>query len=183
MPKFLNPAEPQREEILRISQIEQSTIGGSLPYNHPAVPIVEFVMNTKLLLFCLFATTTAFAADTSAEISSTATTFPSFHVNTDPAHWDKVISRTQNSPVIALGKSDFAISGPLVEGFRPLHSHEDLSLGQKFLRLPIIRLVVPGPMENPPGGTGKYFAWKNCSQAWPQAASRPGIGKGTYNGY
>ena len=138
-------------------------------------------MKAQLPLLCLFAATTGLAADTPSDY--TATAFPPFRVNTDPAHWDKLITRSQNSPVIALGKSDFVISGPLIQGFKPLRSHEDLNLGQKFLRLPIIRLVVPGPMENPPGGTGKYFAWRNCSQAWPQAASRPGIGKGTYNGY
>ena len=138
-------------------------------------------MKAQLPLLCLFAATTAFAADTPSDY--TATTLPPLRVNTDPAHWDKIITRNQNSPTIALGKSDFAITGPLIEGFRPLHNHEELSRGRRFLRLPLIRLFVPGPMENPPGGTGKYFAWRNSPLAWPVAASRSGIQKGTYSGY
>jgi len=85
-----------------------------------------------------------------------------------------------HEPVIALGKSDIVIGGPLVAGLRKLPPQDGLSRGQKFLRLPIIRLFVPGPMEQPPGGTGRYFAWKSeqCALAWPQAANRPAIFKG-----
>jgi hypothetical protein len=80
-----------------------------------------------------------------------------------------------DAPVITFGKSDIVLSGPLVAGLRKLPPQEGLSRGQKFLRLPIVRLFVPGPMEKPPGGTGKYFAWRNENSAlpWPAAASRP----------
>jgi hypothetical protein len=79
--------------------------------------------------------------------------------------------------VIALGRSDFVFSGPLVYGFRRLPHEEHLSRTRRFLRLPIIRLFVPGPMPVPEEG-GKYFAWRSdeCSLPWREAASRPDIG-------
>ena len=87
----------------------------------------------------------------------------------------------QDIPVITLGRSDFVFSGPLVEGFRRLPHEENLSRGQRFLRLPVVRLFVPKPMPVPAEG-GKYFAWHSsaCSLSWPEAANRPEIGKGPH---
>jgi len=92
---------------------------------------------------------------------------------------ENFISVRRDSPVIALGKSDFVFSGPLVQGFRRLPRVENLNRFQRFLRLPGIRLFVPGPMEQPPE-TGRYFAWRSedCALPWTLAASRPGLMKG-----
>jgi hypothetical protein len=133
-------------------------------------------MKAKLLMLCFVSATTALAADSPAEFNSTL--LPPIQAS-DPSRWKSLLTEKRDSPVIALGKSDFVIRSPLIEGFRPLRHSEDLSLGQKFLRLPIIRLFVPLPMERPPG-TGKYFKWRSDTNpvAWPLAASRPKIEKG-----
>ena len=135
-------------------------------------------MNAKLFLLCFFSATAAFAADPSTQFNSTA--LPPIPLN-DPWRWRGLLTEKHDSPTIALGKTDFSVNGPLVEGFRRLPHVDDLSRGQRFLRLPIIRLFVPGPMESPPG-TGKYFSWRNEDNhsAWALTASRPGIGKGPY---
>lgn len=97
------------------------------------------------------------------------------------SHFNNMVTEKPSSPLVALGKSDFVITGPLVEGLRPLRTSEHLNVAQKFLRLPIIRLFVPGPMESPPG-TGKYFAWRasDNDEPWEVRCSRPDIVKGPY---
>jgi hypothetical protein len=135
-------------------------------------------MNAKPLLVCFFSACTAFAADPLTPPSQYHATKIQPLPFSDPARWSNLLTEKHESALITLGKSDFAISGPLVEGFRRLPPEQNLSLGRKFLRLPVIRLFVPGPMERPPGGTGRYFAWRNSDLAWPDAASRPPIMKG-----
>jgi len=134
-------------------------------------------MKTKVFLLCFVSALTAFAEDPPSQ----------FHVTmskalplTEAERQKNFLEAKRTAPVITLGKSDFVLSGPLVEGFRKLPPQEGLTRAQKFLRLPVIRLFVPGPMPNPPGGTGKYFAWRSseCSLSWPEAASRPPITKG-----
>jgi len=134
-------------------------------------------MNVKPLLFSLLAASTAFAADPPARYDSTAIV-PPIPLNGESA-WRPLLASKPEFQPITLGKSDFVISGPLIEGFRRSPRSENLSLRQKFLRLPVIRMVVPQPMEQPPG-TGKYFAWRNvdCTAPWPAAASRPDLMKG-----
>jgi len=134
-------------------------------------------MNAKVFLLCFVAAATASAADPPAQFNSTI--LQPIPLN-DSARFQNLLTQKQDFSVIALGRSDFVFSGPLVFGFRRLPHAENLSRGRRFLRLPIIRLFVPGPMENPPTSGGKYFAWRNekCSLSWPQAASRPEIVKG-----
>jgi hypothetical protein len=134
-------------------------------------------MKTEVFLLCFVSALTAVAGDPPSQFNATMSKAMPL---TEAERQQNFLNAKRDAPVITLGKSDFVLGGPLVEGLRPLPHQDDLSRGQKFLRLPIIRLFVPGPMENPPGGTGKYFAWRNeqCAQAWPQAASRPPISKG-----
>jgi hypothetical protein len=134
-------------------------------------------MKTILFLLCFASALTAFTAETNSQFK--ATTLKPIPL-TKAERQQEFINAKRDHAVIALGKSDFVISGPLVQGFRRLPPEENLSRGRKFLRLPVIRLLVPGPMENPPGGTGKYFAWKSeqCSLPWVGAANRPPIEKG-----
>jgi hypothetical protein len=131
-------------------------------------------MNAKLFLLCFISTATASAADPPTQFNSSA--FPPLN---DSPHSQSPLTQKRDLPVIALGRSDFVLNSPLIDGFRPLPHADNLSRGQRFLRLPIIRLFVPQPMEMPPEG-GKYFVWRNenCSLPWPAAASRPKILKG-----
>lgn len=137
-------------------------------------------MNAKLFLVCFVSAASAMAADPPAGFDSTvpfnSTVLPPFSIY-DSSTWKSDLIKPKPAvPVIVVGR-DFVLNSPLVEGLRKLPPQEDLSRGQRFLRLPIIRLLVPKPMPTPPG-TGRYFAWRNCSQAWPDAASRPAIWKG-----
>jgi len=130
-----------------------------------------------LSLFCygfLLSASTVFADPPTQYNSTTLQPIP----YSDSSRWHTLLTEKHDSVLITLGKSDFTVSSPLIEGFRPLRHSEGLSRGQRFLRLPIIRLFVPGPMEKPPGGTGHYFAWRSCDMPWTDAASRPDIIKG-----
>ncbi len=89
--------------------------------------------------------------------------------NTDPRYWEKVLHESKEFPDVKLGKSDFTVGGPLVDGLRRRKSSPDLSLGKRFLRLPIVRLFVPQPMPSPPGG-GRYFVWGDSSRPWTALA-------------
>lgn len=133
-------------------------------------------MNAKPLLFCLFSASTALAGDLPAQYNAKA--FPAVPLYT-PSHSKDFLIKKPESPLVTLGKSDFVVTGPLIEGLRPLGHSADLSPGRKFLRLPIIRLFVPGPMPTPPG-TGKYFYWRNTDndEPWTVRAARPCIVKG-----
>jgi hypothetical protein len=136
------------------------------------------MMNTKLFLLCFLSAATALAADPPTQYNATA--LPPIPL-VDAARLQKLLTEKHDSPLITLGKSDFVISGPLIEGLRPLPPVKNLRLGQKILRLPIIRLFVPTVMESPPG-TGKYFAWRNVDDnlPWEARSSRPGIQKGPF---
>ncbi|HEY2083431.1 MAG TPA: hypothetical protein VGI88_11660 [Verrucomicrobiae bacterium] len=131
-------------------------------------------MNAKLFLLCFVLAATASAADPSAQFNSTALQPIPL---TESMRLQNFLTAKPEFPVIALGRSDFVLSGPLIEGFRKLPPAENLSRGRRFLRLPVIRLFVPKPMPWPDEG-GKYFAWHNSSLPWTLASSRPKIGKG-----
>ena len=135
-------------------------------------------MKAKLFLLCFVGAVTASAADPPAQFDSTVQK-PIPLNRSERAQ--NLLAQKPAAPVIILGRTDFVFSGPLVEGFRRLPPQENLSRGQRFLRLPLVRLFVPKPMERPPEG-GKYFAWRNenCSLSWPEAASRPEIVKGPH---
>jgi hypothetical protein len=135
-------------------------------------------MKTKVFLLCFVSALTAYAEDPPSQFQVTMSKSMPL---TEAERQKNFLEARRDTPVITLGKSDFVFSGPLVQGFRKLPPpSEPLTHAQRFLRLPVIRLFVPQPMENPPGGTGKYFAWRTseCSSAWPLAASRPAIAKG-----
>ena len=133
------------------------------------------LMKTIVFLFC-FGSVLAFAADAWAQSDFSARQGIPM---TEAERQRLFLEARRESPVITFGKSDFVIGGPLVAGLRKLPPQENLSRGQKFLRLPIIRLFVPGPMERP-SGTGRYFAWKNEDNPlpWPATASRPVAARG-----
>lgn len=63
------------------------------------------------------------------------------------------------------------MSGPLIEGVRGKRQSSDASLGQKFLALPVVNLLVPQRMPSPPDSGGSYFAWRNSNRSWTEIAS------------
>jgi hypothetical protein len=135
-------------------------------------------MKTKLFLLCFASVLTTYAADPPTQLNSTLRS--SIQVSQSERIQALLVhSKTTVSP-LTIGRSDIVLSGPLVYGFRRLPHEENLTRFQKILRLPVIRLVVPGPMERPPEGGPKYFAWKSeeSSLAWTKAASRPEVVKG-----
>ena len=132
-------------------------------------------MKTNLVLLICLSALTARAGDPPAQ------QFQSSHITTlqpmplgEMERLQSFMTPRPDVSMIAIGRSDFALSSPLVDGFRRLPPAENLSRGQRFLRLPIIRLFVPKP-ESTGGGGGRYFAWRNCPEAWTVAASRPEI--------
>lgn len=133
-------------------------------------------MKTMVFMLCFVPAMAAFAADPPAQTDfSVRSGIPM----TSAERQQEFLTTRRDSRAVALGKSDFVMSGPLVAGLRKLPPQEGLSRSQKFLRLPIIRLFVPGPMERP-SGTGRYFAWKNEGNPlpWAVAASRPAVARG-----
>lgn len=96
--------------------------------------------------------------------------------NTDPAYWDKYVGKKSDTAKLQIGKSDYVVSGPLIEGFRRRHDSQDRSLGQKILGLPIVNLFVPQPMPSPPG-SGKYFRWGESELPWAEIAQGAAPGK------
>jgi len=133
-------------------------------------------MKTTIFLLCFVAAGTALAGEPPAQFSTSVR--PGIPISPAERRLDFLFAK-RDPAVIVLGKSDFVMGGPLIAGLRPMPREENLSVGRKFLRLPVIRLFVPGPMDNPPG-TGKYFAWRNDDSAmsWTVAASRPAVSKG-----
>jgi len=133
-------------------------------------------MKTTVFLLCFVSALTAWAGDPPARFNTNVR--PGIPITPAERQLDFLFAK-RDAPVIVLGKSDFVIGGPLIAGLRPMPHEQNLSVGRKFLRLPVIRLFVPGPMERPPG-TGKYFAWRNDDSAmsWTVAASRPVVQKG-----
>jgi hypothetical protein len=77
---------------------------------------------------------------------------------------------------LTLGKSDFVMSGALVETFRATpRPAGERTLAQKFLSLPIVNMFVPGPMPKA-GSGGKYFAWGEREESWSVVSARPASG-------
>jgi hypothetical protein len=84
--------------------------------------------------------------------------------------WDAPLE--QKLPPLKLGKSDFIVTGPLIDTFRSRsRSDEERTLGQKLLGLPIINMFVPEPWPKP-SREGKYFAWGERDVPWASIAER-----------
>src|SRR5690348_8967283 len=106
-------------------------------------------MNAKLLLVCFVAAASAMAADPPGRFNSTtlqdstarfnSTVLPPFSLYDSLNQKSDLLNPKPAVPVLILGR-DFVLNSPLIEGFRPLPPGEHLSRGQRFLRLPLIRL-------------------------------------------
>jgi hypothetical protein len=130
-------------------------------------------MNVKLLFLPIFSALALFAraGEPPAELDTPASFKAATGWHTDPKHWDQLLRERNDSPGLRIGKSDFAISGSIIEGLRSRRSSLDRNLGQKLLSFPVVRLFVPQRMPSAPGGGGKYFAWGQSSRPWASIAS------------
>jgi hypothetical protein len=135
-------------------------------------------MNVKLvfLMLVFLSMLSARADEAKSKFDASASPKPDAAWNTSPAHWDEVISRKSTTTDLRLGKSDYVVSGVLVEGLRRRRSTQDRSLGKKILEFPIVRLFVPQPMPSPPG-RGKYFRWGKSDLPWTAIAEGAAPGK------
>lgn len=78
----------------------------------------------------------------------------------------------QRPAPLRLGKSDYTVSGPLVDTFRlQPRLQQERSLGRKILDLPIINMFVPEPWPKTMR-QGKYFAWGERDQPWATTVER-----------
>jgi hypothetical protein len=78
----------------------------------------------------------------------------------------------QRATPLKLGKSDYTVSGPLVDTFRlKPRVQTERSLGRKILDLPIINMFVPEPWPKTTR-QGKYFAWGERDQPWATTVER-----------
>lgn len=130
--------------------------------NHGAAPAWLVIVTLLGSTLCLS------AQSDSAEFHSS----PPSNWNTNPAHWERMLEQRKASSAIQIGKSDFTISGPLVEGVRRQRATGERSLGKRLLGLPVVRLFVPQPMPSPPGG-GRYFLWGERDQSWASFSRTP----------
>jgi hypothetical protein len=92
-------------------------------------------------------------------------------------HWDNLLTAHPEAPTPppTVGKSDYVFHAPLLEGLVP-HRSTATGFGSKFLGFPIIRMLVPQRIAPPPGGTGRYFAWRDSTEPWSATAFRVGAG-------
>jgi hypothetical protein len=130
-------------------------------------------MNARILVttFLFSVTLSPRAADGPFRPAAAASLRPATNWDADSKLWKDLLTGRTHSSVIRIASSDFVVSGPVIEGFRPRRFTGDRSLGQKLLGLPIVRLVVPQPMPVPPGGGGKYFAWGESRRSWTAIAA------------
>lgn len=97
----------------------------------------------------------------STEVKPTTTTNPRWEVPVE-----------QRLPPLKLGKTDYIVSGPLVDTFRlKPRVQQERSLGRKILDLPIINMFVPEPWPKTTR-QGKYFAWGERDQPWATTVER-----------
>ena len=88
----------------------------------------------------------------------------------DPALKESVVTERLDSSHLSLGKGDWVVSGPLVDGLRQRRPTGDRSLGKRILALPIIRLFVPKPSP-PPSDREVYFVGGESSRPWASISS------------
>ena len=91
-------------------------------------------------------------------------------ITTTNPRWEAPVE--QRPAPLKLGKSDYTVSGPLVDTFRLKPRRlQERSLGRKILDLPIINMFVPEPWPKTTR-QGKYFAWGEREQPWAATVER-----------
>jgi hypothetical protein len=81
-----------------------------------------------------------------------------------PEWYRSVLVERPNTPVLVLGTKEYTVKGPLVDMLRPPKtSASEESVDGKLRRIPILGLIVPQRMPQPPANKSKYFRWKGES--------------------
>jgi hypothetical protein len=135
-------------------------------------------MNTRLLLILLFVWPAAFARGEGDEgvLQASPNSISKSVQNTSPAYWNRVIAEQSEISKLKIGRTDFSVSGPLIDVLHRRQPEQDRSLGRRILGLPVVRLFVPRAMPQPPGG-GKYFRWGQSDRPWTLVSENRGIGE------
>ncbi len=135
-------------------------------------------MNVKLLLpaVLLACAVIAQAEDSSSQSGvATSATTPT-EANSITGHWDQVLVEKSDDQGVRIGKKDWRIKGPVVEGLRRQRLPDERSFGQKLLGLPIVRLFVPKPMPTP-SDDPKYLRWGKSKEPWPAIVENAARGR------
>lgn len=123
-------------------------------------------MHSKMLIVAFTGCTLALRAQEQSASFGAAT---EMKTSANP-RWEVPVE--QRLPPLRLGKSDYAVSGPLVDTFRlKPRVQQERSLGRKILDLPIINMFVPEPWPKTTR-QGKYFAWGERDQPWAATVER-----------
>ena len=72
---------------------------------------------------------------------------------------------------LTIGKTDFVMSGALVEAFRT----QPRFSGERTRMQKLVNMFVPAPMPKP-GRGGKYFAWGQRDEPWATVSARASSG-------
>lgn len=139
-------------------------------------------MNVKLLLPASLLALAVIAQAEDSSPKSTVSTSASSRTewNTSPDYWERVLVQKREGQELRLGKSGWAIKGPVIEGARRQRSTGERSTSQRLLGLPIVRLFVPQPTTLPPGG-GKYLLWGESDRPWLAVAEAAASGSASGN--
>ncbi|GEM_PF-6523267 len=142
-------------------------------------------MKTKakvLALVFLGFTMNLHAADQpETSLSAETSSFGPYHWNTAESYWDRIVQEQRSRPEVRIGESDYVFSGPVVEAFHREKLPENTSRLRRFTALPVVRLFVPQKMPKPPGGTGRYFAWRDSERSWSVTAALPAGPSGAWS--
>lgn len=89
--------------------------------------------------------------------------------DTSRDHWEKLLQQKTPRDEVSLGRGDWKLTGPVVSGLRRTRTTGNRSFMDRLRGIPIVRLFVPLPMPNPPGG-GRYFLWGESDKPWTAVA-------------
>jgi len=86
---------------------------------------------------------------------------------------ERVLRPKPENPGVSIGKSGYSVQGALVEGLKRQRPAAERSRREKWLGLPVVRLLVP-QSEPPPAASRRYFAWGESSRPWTAIAAGAG---------
>lgn len=129
------------------------------------------VMNKKLILpACMMLLLPAFAAERDSTFDVSEHT-PRWTL--ERSYWDRLLAEQQSGAPVRIGRTDFNLSGPVIDSLRPRRRapDEQATPARKFLNLPVVRLFVPQRLPSPPESGGRYFAWGESALPWTATVS------------
>lgn len=132
----------------------------------------QHAMRNLLFTFVLLIVLPVLAEDRSPKIETSLTTDEfSGSYTKDYRRKKNPIYRKSETGSLRIGKRRVPVSSPIIEGLIPRKSPPGSSLGKRLLNLPVVRLFVPQPIEEPPV-SGQYFYWRDSSsKPWASISS------------